>query len=530
MEDDTKKPDSTEHNLIEDGNESRPEPTSKVPFDEKVTAAEPGDVAARVEAAVEAAQTEAERRTGDPLLGALMGDRFKVTSRIGTGGMGVVYKARQVGMDRWVAVKVLLKELTHDTKVIKRFKIEALAASRLTHPNTIRIYDFGISQDDILYIAMEFLDGSSLERVIRNDAPLSARRTLHILKQIASSLSEAHDKGIVHRDLKPDNIFLTSVDGDQDFVKVLDFGVAKLKEADRKQGTLTQAGVIFGTPRYMAPEQCRSLAVDHRADLYALGVIGYECLTGDTPFEAENPLSILIKHVQEAPKPFSEARPDVEIPEDVEALVMRCLEKDAEDRFGSAKDIVAEASRIEARLAGRYERVVFVTGPRKVPRPGRDPSEAKTSLDTVSVQEELEPRPSRWPWIAGSVALVCLVLGILWAVGVGGPGLKSPGVVNPTPDSGVHASDAWESIDVDAGSGVLDALETRATDPGIVETGPADTGGADIKVSRRNKPRTSKKNRKNKRKGKSADKSEKPAKKPAGWTPKNDNPLLPTGF
>lgn len=494
MDNESNKPETPE-----DGKVTQPEPTSEVPFDEKVTASDPADVQSRVEAAVLATQTEAEKQTGDRLIGTLMGERFQVTSRIGAGGMGIVYKARQAGMDRWVAVKVLLKELTHDEKVIKRFKIEALAASRLTHPNTIRIYDFGITQDDILYIAMEFLDGSSLEESLRKGGPMSARRTLHVLKQIASSLAEAHDKGIVHRDLKPDNIFLTTVDGDNDFVKVLDFGVAKLREADKNQGTLTQAGVIFGTPRYMAPEQCRSLAVDHRADLYALGIIGYECLTGIAPFDAESPLSILIQHVQEPPRKLPDIRPDIEVPEELEALVMRCLEKKAEHRFQDARELVVEASRIEAQLAGRYERVVFVSGPRVVP-PDREASEARTSLDTVNVEESEIHRPVPptrriWPWGLGSVVLFGGLLGGLWAGGVF--------ETEPVPaviEDGVESSpDAWD-VPGDPGVASPDTADAPSPDPGAGETLAGDKGTADIvgpapvepRKPRRKKPSRSK--------------------------------------
>ncbi len=427
---------------------TRPDPTMEVPPDQRATAADPLDVQARVEAAVRATESDESSPREDLLLGTVVGQRFKIVSRIGAGGMGVVYKARQLGMDRWVAVKMLLKELAHDDKVVKRFKVEALAASRLTHPNTIRIYDFGQTDDASLYIAMEFLEGQSLERALRREGPLPVRRVLHILKQIAASLSEAHSKGIVHRDLKPDNIFLTTVDGDPDFVKVLDFGVAKLREADRRQGTLTQAGVIFGTPRYMAPEQCRSLAVDHRADLYALGVIAYEALTSVPPFDADSPLAILIQHAQEPPKPLAVVRPDVEVPEEVERLVMRCLEKVPERRFQDAAELQAEVARIEAALAGRYERVVFVEGPRQVPVPDT----AKTALNTVPV-EDLgaggRKRRAAWAWwVAAGAAGIGVGLGI-WNAGwfqpgrvetapdvpvaTGAPAMPDPGLATPAP-------------------------------------------------------------------------------------------------
>jgi len=410
---------------------TRPDPTGPVPPDARTTAVDPLDVQSRVEAAVRATESDDTAVRDDALIGTVIGQRFEVVSRIGAGGMGVVYKARQLGMDRWVAVKLLLKELAHDEKVVKRFKVEALAASRLSHPNTIRIYDFGQTEDLNLYIAMEFLDGHSLERALRREGPMPVRRLLHILSQIAASLSEAHSKGIVHRDLKPDNIFLTRVGGDPDFVKVLDFGVAKLREADQRQGTLTQAGVIFGTPRYMAPEQCRSMSVDHRADLYALGVIAYEALTGVAPFDAESPLAILIQHVQEDPKPLAVVRPDVEVPGPVEALVMRCLEKSPEKRFQSAAELQAEISRIEAGLAAQYERVVFVQGPREVPRVSED---AKTALNTVPVQEIPASARRRRAWVLW-LATGLAAAGI--AVAVWGSGAFRREVSEPARDAGV---------------------------------------------------------------------------------------------
>lgn len=394
----------------------REEAVPELPRDQRPTALEHDHdaVRSRVEAAVAATESSTRETQVDPMLGTTIGGRFQVVSRIGAGGMGVVYRARQLGMDRDVAIKMLHRELAHDEKVVSRFKIEALAVSRLNHPNTIRIFDFGQLDDGTLYFAMEFLEGSSLERALR-DGVFSARRTLHVVRQIAHSLTEAHDKGIVHRDLKPDNVYLTRVGGDADFVKVLDFGVAKLREADKRQGTLTQAGMIFGTPRYMAPEQCRSMAVDHRADVYAIGVMAYEMLTGQAPFDAENPLGILIKHVQEPPRSLAEIRPDVEVPDEVEALVMRCLAKVPGERFQTASELAAEVGVLEAKLAGRYEHVVFVEGPRR---------------PTTAVQQEartmIGSRLPRWRWkawaVLGALALAGVIAAGLWMAGVLGPG------------------------------------------------------------------------------------------------------------
>lgn len=403
---------------------TRPDVTRDLPPDRRATALEHQDVQARVEAAVAATEAGPVAAPGaDPMLGRTIGGRFEILSRIGAGGMGIVYKARQVGIDRIVAVKMLLKELAHDEKVIKRFKVEALAVSRLNHPNTIRIFDFGQADDGTLYFAMEYLDGSSLEEALRKEGTFPARRTLHVLRQIAASLIEAHEKGIVHRDLKPDNVYLTKVGEDADFVKVLDFGVAKLREADKRQGTVTQAGTIFGTPRYMAPEQCRSMAVDQRADLYALGIIAYEMLVGHAPFDAENPLAILIQHVQEPPRPMAEARPDIEVPEEVEALVRKCLEKSPEHRFQHASDLVSAVAEAEAHLVGRFERVVYVHGPR--PEPAPRPAPEASTVASLFPAPPRRRRPFFWTIASLAVLVPTLAVG-LWSTGLLGPDAAVP--------------------------------------------------------------------------------------------------------
>lgn len=411
------------------GAPTRPDVTRDVPSDARPTSLEAGDVQARVAAQVAAVSLPGTADpVADPMIGRLIHGRFLIESRIGAGGMGIVYRARQTGIDRPVAVKMLLRELAGDEKVIKRFQIEALAVSRLNHPNTIRIYDFGQIEDGTLYFAMEFLEGRNLEQTLRREGALSVRRSLHVMRQIAASLTEAHEKGIVHRDLKPDNVFLVRVGEDPDFVKVLDFGVAKLREADQRQGTVTQAGTIFGTPRYMAPEQCRSMAVDHRADLYAIGVIGYELMTGRPPFDAENPLAILIQHVQDPPPAMAEARPDLEVPEEVEGLVMRCLRKDPGERFQSAADLVAEIRRCEAVLAGRFQDVVRVEGRRPPPR--------KTDLrdvETVMGPVEASTRtPRKRGWVRGAIALAVLAAAGSIAYGLFAPGAPKEDVPVPT--------------------------------------------------------------------------------------------------
>jgi serine/threonine protein kinase len=319
--------------------------------------------AAAEQEALSARIRESIRSTGarvrvDPLIGKVVGDRFEIISKIGTGGMGTVYKARQRGMDRFAAVKVLLKQYLTNETLVRRFKREALAVSKLVHPNTVRIYDLGQSDEGILYIAMEHLSGSTLAHLVRSERQLSIRRSLRMVRQICLSLSEAHEKGVIHRDLKPDNIFVSEGAEKKDVIKVLDFGVAKLREANEDSGTLTQHGTIFGTPKYMSPEQCRCDDVDGRSDLYALGVVLYEMISARVPFDSDNPLAILIMHAQESVRPLSEVRPDLVIPFDVEELLHRMLAKRPSERPDTAQALIVEIDRLLNQLPEEFERVL----------------------------------------------------------------------------------------------------------------------------------------------------------------------------
>jgi serine/threonine-protein kinase len=284
----------------------------------------------------------------DPLVGQILGDRFRVEAKLGEGGMGAVYQAEQVAMKRKVALKVLHPHLAQDESLIERFHREAGAAARLNHPNTITVHDFGQTADGTLYIAMEFVDGKSLADETETGQPFPWTRAVHVAHQIAESLTDAHSEGIVHRDLKPDNVMLINRAGQSDFVKLLDFGIAKVAEASEEDGdkrkALTKTGMIFGTPQYMSPEQIRGSGVDHRTDIYALGVIVYQFLTGQLPFQAENPLGMLTKHLMEPPRPMRYVFPGLDCPPQLEVLVFRCLEKDASRRYQSMAEIVQELS------------------------------------------------------------------------------------------------------------------------------------------------------------------------------------------
>jgi tRNA A-37 threonylcarbamoyl transferase component Bud32 len=284
----------------------------------------------------------------DPLIGQILGGRFRVTGVIGEGGMGVVYQGeQQLGSSvRKVAIKTLHQHLSKDPSVLARFHREVGTVAELEHPNTIKVYDFGTTGDGTLYIAMEFVAGKPLSDVIRDDHRLNADRVVKILRQVCGALDEAHNKGIIHRDLKPENVILTNRAGETDFVKVLDFGIAARSEsADaQKEAKLTQQGMVLGTPPYMSPEQFTGKALDARSDVYSLGVMAYEMLTGRLPFDADTPWQWATQHMTAQPMAFEVAAPTSTIPSNLRGSVMRALSKDREQRQSSAREFFDELS------------------------------------------------------------------------------------------------------------------------------------------------------------------------------------------
>ena len=278
----------------------------------------------------------------DPFVGRVIDNRYEIQARVGEGGMGVVYKARQISIDRIIALKMLNAQMAQDPTWVQRFYNEAKACSRLQHPNTIRMFDFGQTTDGRLFMTMEFLDGISLRDATAKGA-LAPQRVVKILIQCCASLAEAHSIGIIHRDIKPDNVFLLNMAGSPDFVKLLDFSVAKLlQEGDKMH---TQAGVVFGTPQYMSPEQGRGLPLDARSDLYALGILAFEMLTGMVPFHDENPMTVIQMHLRAEIPPMPQ-----NVPYSVQQIVRRALEKDASRRYQSAGEMMQHCQQVFAEL------------------------------------------------------------------------------------------------------------------------------------------------------------------------------------
>lgn len=284
--------------------------------------------------------------------GSVIRGKYRLLAKVGQGGMGSVYKALHLAFDELRALKVIAPELLNDNLFVKRFKHEAVITRRLQHPNAVRVDDIDEAEDGRPYIVMEFIDGKSLKKLIREEGPLPVPRVLSIIKQTASALDAAHRLGMVHRDIKPDNISLLDTP-DGELVKVLDFGIAKVKEARLGEGaglTLTGAGVVIGTPQYMSPEQAmgkRGDELDGRADLYSLGVVMYQMLTADLPFRADTTMEMLLAHMQKPPSPIEVLHPELQVPRDVAALTMRLLEKNRDLRPASGRVLIQEIEKLE---------------------------------------------------------------------------------------------------------------------------------------------------------------------------------------
>jgi serine/threonine protein kinase len=287
-----------------------------------------------------------EVRAEDPLIGELLGGRYRIVSTLGFGGMGRVYRAEVIGERRTVAIKVLHGDLAADEKMVARFEREARAISRLSSPHIVAIVDFGTSPQGLLYLAMELLAGKPLHEVIAREGPLSTERSLHICKQIALGLEHAHNNGLIHRDLKPANVVLSDKMGDPDFATILDFGLARMTETNdpRDAELLTSMGVIRGTPEFMSPEQARGLDLDRRSDIYALGVLLFLMLTQRFPFpRPKSRLDVLTMHVMTPPYPLSKFIHTTTL---IEQLTAKLLAKEPRERFQTGKEVVASIEHV----------------------------------------------------------------------------------------------------------------------------------------------------------------------------------------
>ncbi len=351
-------------------------------------------------------------RPKDPFIGReILNGQFRILEKIGTGGMGSVYKAAQPAMNRQVAIKILHPKLAGRKDLTSRFRREARAMSQLTHPNTVKVFMFGeLEEDGSLYIVMEHLEGKNLNQSVRKEGPMAVERAIPILIQVCGALQEAHDLGIVHRDLKPENIFLCHQGGLTDYPKVLDFGLAKVTERQMQPGSviLTQEGMVFGTPEFMSPEQAQGKTLDARSDTYSLAVILYETLTGKLPFTARTPMEYIQKHVIEPPIPLNERVPERKFAKGLEEVLSKALAKKPDDRYQSAAEF-AEALRPFGGAAAQAIPSIRAATSVVVERPAGAPLAEPSQSPTV-----VSRRPGAGLLVG--VALACLLVGVGLAV------------------------------------------------------------------------------------------------------------------
>jgi serine/threonine protein kinase len=373
--------------------------------------------------------------------------RYRITGVLGSGGMGCVYLAEHISIRRPLALKLLHPEVEGIDEVNQRFEREAFAIGRVDHPNCVNVSDFGKLQDGTLYMVLELLDGVLLSDLLDRERCIGWKRTLHIGRHVLSALEYAHDAGIIHRDIKPENVILVDQDGDPDFAKILDFGIAKLRDdAHPEENTgiltndakLTQHGVTIGTPTYIAPEQAYGQPIDGRADLYALSVMLYEMITGLPPFDADEVGTLLRMHVSHEVPPFEEMAPKVEVPEEVEKLILHGLAKQPDDRIPSAKAYIARIDQIIEEAAD------LGSGLREVPA---RMVEGLRGTVTPAVSRVVSEKRNRKRIVAAALALFGLAGILTFAFGSSKPDYLPKTSLSPLV-SGAHGPEAKEAADM----------------------------------------------------------------------------------
>jgi serine/threonine protein kinase len=373
---------------------------------------------------------------GDPLLGQTLAGKYLVEKLIKGGGMGAVYRGKHLLMDKTVAIKVLRPALAVDDDVVARFSREAKAASRISHPHAVSVTDFGESENGVVFLVMEYLDGRTLKEIIRSEGPLPLKRVVEIIRQVTGALDAAHQQGVVHRDLKSDNIMLSQTNGG-DWAKVLDFGIAKIRQpANVKDTDITAPNLVVGTPQYMSPEQCsQSQPLDARSDVYSLGVIVYEMLAGRVPFTGESATMIMMQHVQDTPSSILASRAD--LPPAVDGVITQALAKRPADRFQTAGELCAALSTAAGEGASAATRTAETVATAPV-EPAADDLDEETLVRPreapqyapAAVAPDAMASFSPWRIIVPSVIVLVVVFGIVFLL------TRSAGQPQPNPTQG----------------------------------------------------------------------------------------------
>ena len=396
--------------------------------------------------------------SADPRIGQVLQERYRIVRKLGEGGMGAVYEGEHVLIKRRVAIKVLHPQFAQKPEIAARFHREAQAATSIGHPNIIEVTDMGAFPDGTAYMVLEFLEGRDFARDIESQGPQPLGKVVHILSQVCDALASAHAKGIVHRDLKPENVFLVERGGDSNFAKVVDFGISKFQDTEENR-SLTQTGTALGTPYYMAPEQCQGKKdVDHRADIYALGVMFFQALTAQYPFDDESYPMLVLKICTEPPPPLARYRPD--LPPQIQQVLERMLAKDRNYRFASCAEVKAALAPFravndapvvatDAPSTSSYGPSALTNVPQThAPQtPMSNPGMAAAQASTPWPSQPELPRRSKLPLIAGLFAFLLvggLVVGGIAAFTYGGTGppvargetpprTETPAVSHPPP-------------------------------------------------------------------------------------------------
>jgi len=443
---------------------------------------------------------DAESEGPDPLLGARLAGKYELLEVLGEGAMGRIYRARQADLDRMIAIKVLHRHLGGEDRVARRFHREARAASRLSHPNSVQILDYG-SENGILYIAMELLEGEDLQAVLDHDPPPSPARIATILVPVLRAVDEAHRAGIVHRDLKPENVILWADRSGREHVKVCDFGIAKI--LDGEGNSITVDGFVCGTPQYMAPEQARGDIIDHRVDVYAAGVVLYQMLSGKVPFSGETALGIITKHLTDEPVPPSQRNAERFVPSVLEDIALKAMSKAAADRYQTAGEMAdaltaavdglgEDGTRSVSDAVMKKHAPAFtrrdLTGPqpRMKKAKSRRTIEDASLVDTEAATREMAAAPptqsSRW-LTGGLVVMACIVLALTAALMMRGP--QNPAASTEPHDEGaLQAAPVEPAVEVDTTPSPIEATpETPERIPDLVPVTPSGrSGGARSRV------------------------------------------------